>query len=66
MPDLINYALRLGLICSLSGGLLSWVHSRTEPIKLEREASKKEAAKEEVFPLPDGTRFKEIDLGERP
>jgi len=55
--ELINYALRLGLLCGLSGGLLSWVHFKTAPIQAAREAEERERAKQEVYPLPHGGRF---------
>ena len=59
MGELLNYALRLGLLCSLSGGLLGWVHSKTAPIKADREFQEREMAKREVFPLPKGGRFED-------
>ena len=59
MNELLDYALRLGLLCGLSGGLLGWVHSKTAPIKEARQLEEREEAKREVFPLPVGGRFEQ-------
>jgi electron transport complex protein RnfG len=56
---IVNFVVRLTILCSLAGLLLSWVYKKTKPIIEEQRAIAINLARKEV--LPDAVNFEKGD-----
>ena len=56
---IVNFVVRLAILCSLAGLLLSWVYKKTKPIIEEQRAIAINLARKEV--LPDAVNFENGD-----